>query len=87
MNQRTAVTAADLFVLIDREFRRRRPRKCTGCFLQLPYRVDVRDEAEANWEVVVPPDCGNGCNVIAEELVGEFQQLYNLKPSDATERS
>lgn len=78
MNTRTGVTAADLFVLIDREFRRRRPRECAGCFVQLPYRVDAHGEA-ANWEIVTPPACGKGCDVVFEELVHEFQSLYYLK--------
>jgi hypothetical protein len=78
MNTRTAVTAADLFVLLDREFRRRKPRECTDCFIQLPYRVDVRDEHAANWELVIPASCGNGCDLLVDELVFDFQSLYNL---------
>ena len=79
MNKRTAVTAADLFVLLDREFRRRKPRDCPDCFVQLPYRVDARG-ADANWEVVTPAGCTNGCEAAFEELVAEFQALYDLKP-------
>jgi hypothetical protein len=78
MNTRTGVTAADLFVLLDREFRRRKPRECAGCFVQLPYRVDAKSPV-ANWEIVTPPACGKGCDVVFDDLVQEFQSLYELK--------
>jgi hypothetical protein len=83
MNKRTAVNAADLFVLLDREFRRRKPRECTACFIQLPFRVDRRDPQAANWEALVPPECGHACDQVVEELVFEFQSLYDLEePSE-----
>ena len=78
MNKKTAVTAADLFVLLDREFRRRKPRECVNCALQLPYRVDTAD-GQANWEVFLPRTCGKGCDLVLDELVAEFQDLYDLK--------
>lgn len=78
MNTRTAVTAAELFVLLDREFRRRKLRDCPDCYVQIPYRVDARGDA-ANWEVVTPPGCTNGCAAALEDLVAEYQALYELK--------
>jgi hypothetical protein len=80
MEKKVAVTAADLFVLLDREFRRRRPRDCTGCFMQLPYSVDPRAPSDPDWEMLLPAECGNGCVDVAEEIVGELQALYDLKP-------
>jgi hypothetical protein len=79
MDNKTAVTAADLFVLLDREFRRRKPRECSVCFIQLPYRIDVRKAGDANWEMVTPAACGKGCDLVVEELLGEFQSLYELR--------
>ena len=79
MSKRTELTAADLFVLLDREFRRRRPRECSACFVQLPYRIDTMNGDGANWEVIVPPRCTAGCDVALEEIVGEFQQRYDLR--------
>ena len=78
MIRRTPVTAADLFVLLDREFRRRKPRDCNGCFIQLPYRVDSKESETPNWEMLPPPDCGNSCALVLEELLTEFQSLYSL---------
>ena len=80
MNRKTSVTAADLFVLLDREFRRRKGRECSSCWVQLPYRVDDDD---TNWEVVAPTQCARGCNVVLEEIVQEFQGLYALKASES----
>ena len=78
MNRRTSTTAADLFVLIDREFRRRKPRECSACYVPLPYRVDRSEDASANWEIVLPTSCSWGCDLLLEEIVEEFQARYNL---------
>jgi hypothetical protein len=85
MNRKTSVTAADLFVLLDREFRRRKARECASCVVQLPYRVDERNDA--NWQVVAPTPCSRGCSVVFEEIVEEFQGLYALKESNESERA
>lgn len=80
MTKKNALAPADLFVLLDREFRRRKPRECPVCFVQLPYRVDVREPSAANWELVPAPECGRGCALVLDELVTEFQDQYDLKP-------
>ena len=80
MTRRTCTTAADLFVLIDREFRRRKARECTACYVSLPYRVDRGEEEDANWEIVLPTGCRWGCDLLVEEIVGEFQSRYDLTP-------
>ena len=82
MGQKTSVTAADLFVLLDREFRRRRPRECETCFVQLPYRVDSREAGDATWELVLPPQCRNGCEALLQDLVSQYQELYDLAHGD-----
>jgi len=87
MNDKSALTAADLFVLLDREFRRRKPRECSTCHIQLPYRVTQSGGFDSNWDVVLPQHCGTGCEVVFEELVQEFQTRYQLKTESAQERS
>lgn len=79
MTTRSGRTAADLFVLLDREFRRRKPRECSACFVQLPYRIDTLDGDGANWEVVFPPACGFRCAAVLEEVVLELQARFNLR--------
>ena len=81
MNRKTHMAAADLFVLLDREFRRRRPRDCQSCETQLPYLVE-RAGAASNWEAMVPMGCGQGCAAVFEEMLAEFQRLYELKPEE-----
>ena len=70
------MSAADLFVLLDREYRRRRPRECGDCAVQLPFRVDVPAH-NANWEVVIP-SCKTSCESVLQDIVREFQQRYDL---------
>ncbi|HET7728974.1 MAG TPA: hypothetical protein VFK48_02970 [Usitatibacter sp.] len=77
------MSAADLFVLLDREYRKRRPRDCAACFVQLPYRVDTgAGEADANWDILLPADCGNGCGAMLEDMVAEFKARYELKVTE-----
>ena len=80
MKNRTELNAADLYVLLQREFRRRQAPQCSACFVQLPYRVDRAEEDAANWEIMLPPPaCNFGCRQLAEELVDEFRALYDLR--------
>ena len=79
MNNRKPITAGELYVQLDREFRQRRPRECASCYLLLPYRVD-RHDGGPNWEVIVPPSCGYGCSDVIEELVAQYGQHYELTP-------
>lgn len=52
------------------------------CYVQLPYRVDRRDPGTANWEVVPPPTCAFDCWKVLEDLVAEFQALYDLRTDE-----
>jgi hypothetical protein len=79
MNSRTEIQAADLYVMMQRELRRRQSPECTSCFMQLPFRVDRADADSPNWEMVVPPSCPHGCRAVLEELVLEFGSRYDLK--------
>ncbi|MEO7742725.1 MAG: hypothetical protein ABIR98_07305 [Usitatibacter sp.] len=76
---KSPMTSADLWVLLDREFRRRRPRECVSCYVPLPFRVDAR-EGGANWEVDIRSGCGRRCEFVIEELVLELQAAHDLSP-------
>lgn len=78
MKNKTLLAAADLYVLLQRELRRRQA-SCTSCFMQLPFRVDRKEPDAPNWEVVALPACDRGCSDVIEEVVSEFGQLYELK--------
>jgi hypothetical protein len=86
MEKRTAISAADLYVLLTREFKRRQSGECNACFIQLPYRVDRHEGALGNWELPMPPDCGGECRGIIEELYAEFAQLYDVKAESSSGR-
>jgi hypothetical protein len=79
MNSRTEMYAADLYVLLQREFRRRQAPECSMCYVQLPFRVDRRDAQSSNWEVVLPPPCASGCQEAMLEIIDDFQSLYDLR--------
>ena len=79
MKNRAEIYAADLYVLLQREFRRRQSSECSSCYVQLPYRVDRQDRDSANWEVSLPLPCPHRCRALMDELAGEFAQLYDLK--------
>ena len=83
MKTRTEIEAADLYVLLQREFRRRQSGNCDACFVQLPFRVDRHDDYAPNWELVMPPQCPNGCVELLEELVVEYGTLYDLRSGGA----
>jgi hypothetical protein len=87
MENRTEIYAADLYVLLQREFRRRQAPECDSCYLQLPFRVDRCDAQSSNWEVVLPPSCAFGCREVMLDLVDDFQALYNLGEDDAKRSS
>lgn len=80
MKTKTEMIAADLYVLLQREFRRRQDPRCSACFVQLPFRVDRRESDSPNWEVLLPPPCAYGCQELIVELASAFAEQYDLKP-------
>ena len=80
MKTRTPIHAADLYVLLQRELRRRQSPQCSTCFVQLPYRVDRVDEDSPNWEIATPSHCDHGCTAIIDDLAYEFGLVYELVP-------
>ena len=76
--QRKAITAGELYVMLDREFRMRQSRECGTCYLLLPFRVDQPDPTKANWEIITPPECSLGCTELIERLVGQYAEHYDL---------
>ena len=81
-NQRKAISAGELYVILDREFRLKQSSHCGACYILLPYRVDQHD-GSANWEIIMPPDCAFGCANIVEELVDEYAKVYDLAAASA----
>jgi hypothetical protein len=80
MTTRTPIAAADLYVLLQREFRRRQVPDCTSCYIQLPFRVDRHDANGANWEVIIPASCGFNCRDVLDDVVRDFSRRFDLLP-------
>ena len=79
MRNRTEIAAADLYVLLQREFRRRQVPECSACYVQLPFRVDRNERDAPNWEVIFPPGCGYGCREVLDSVIEEFARQYDLR--------
>ena len=83
--QRKPITAGELYVQLDREFRKRKPRECNACYVMLPFRVDGGEDGP-NWEVVIPRNCSHGCGLVIEELVAEYGRCYEISTEAETRR-
>ena len=81
MSKRTAISAGELYVMLDREFRLRQSNQCARCYILLPYRVDQPDGDRPNWEINLPAACANGCADMLDELVRKYAALYDLAPN------
>jgi hypothetical protein len=81
METRTEISSPKLYLLLNREFARRRSRPCPMCVVPFPFRVDRLEPEAPNWEISFPRDCGGECQSLLQELVAEHQALYELVPS------
>ena len=82
--QPQTIRAADLFVVLDKEYRRR-TRRCGRCGFSLPLPV-FRDEEDApgSWTVIPSEECTPECLNALDELVSSYQKNYRLsEPSGA----
>lgn len=84
MKNRTPIAAADLYVLLQREFRRRQVADCAACYVQLPFRVDRSDGTASNWEVIVPAGCDYNCREVMGDVIEDFSQRFELLPEATT---
>ena len=76
---RSAISAAHLYAILDREFRALRPIACTECRAPLPYWRDPPDDVSANWEVGTPAFCKHGCHLVFAELLARLWTRYELQ--------
>lgn len=74
----TALAASDLFVVLERAYRRRAP-KCETCKFSLPFRTDSGNPA--GWSVIPSDECCGVCQLILEDLIAEHQAAYRLAES------
>ena len=76
--ERKPMRPEDLFVVLDKAYRRR-ARRCGTCGFSLPFPV-FRDDEEtaASWSVLPSDQCSSECLDALDELVASFQQAYRL---------
>jgi hypothetical protein len=80
--QPRAVGASDLFVVLDKAYRRR-ARRCGKCGFTIPFAVFRSEEGEEGaWAVDPSDECTPECRGELEELVARFQKKYRLAGSD-----
>ena len=71
--------AADLYVVLDKAYRRR-ARRCGKCGFSLPFPVfRGADEASGEWAVNPSESCAPECAQALEELVSRMQKEYRLE--------
>jgi hypothetical protein len=75
------IGAADLFVVLDKEYRRRH-RRCSKCGFSIPYGV-FRGEGGYGgaWAVDPSEECAPECRHALEELVSTYQKKFRLERS------
>jgi len=76
---RTTISAAQLYAILDREFKKLRPPECQRCRIPLPYWREPPDDVSANWHIGTPTECPNGCHVLIAELLAKLWTRYDIE--------
>jgi hypothetical protein len=82
MNAPQAIGSTDLFVLLERAFRRE-SRNCGGCTFTLPYEL-AHDHGD--WSVIPGTSCSDECRQLLEDLVSRYRTKYRLAEGDPRRR-
>ena len=77
MGTTSRLGASDLFVMLEKEYRKR-ARGCAACAFTLPYRISRAEGAEGAWSVIPTATCSADCRSVLEDLVALFQKSYRL---------
>lgn len=80
---RTTITSAQLYAVLDREFRLLRPAACRKCRVPLPYWRKPPDEVSANWTIGTAPECPQSCHLVIAELLANLWAKYDIEPERA----
>lgn len=77
---RTTIPAAQLYGLLDREFKRLQPAACRRCRVPLPFFRKAPDDVSANWNIGTPSECPDRCHVVIAELLTKLWSRYDIEP-------
>lgn len=75
---RQLIPVAQLYAILDREFKRLRPRGCATCAVPLPYWRKPPDDVSANWFIGTPRECAHGCQLVIAELLANLWTRYDI---------
>ena len=77
---RTTLSSAQLYAILDREFKALRRKECKVCRIPLPYWRNPPDDVSANWAIGTPAECEHGCHLVIAELLARLWTRYDLQP-------
>ena len=78
--ERSTISAAQLYAILDREFKELRPARCGECRVPLPYWRRPPDDVSANWNLGQPTECPHGCHIVVAELLTRLWTRYDIEP-------
>jgi len=77
MATRTQLNSTDLFVVLEKAFRRR-ARECCSCTFSMPYLQRDDRDADRDWSVTLTNNCSPHCLAILEDIVNQYRREYAL---------
>lgn len=77
---RETITAAQLYAILDREFKKARSPECKRCRIPLPYFRRPPDDVSANWAIGTPADCPHRCHLVIAELLARLWTRFDIQP-------
>jgi hypothetical protein len=75
---RETVPVAQLYAILDREFKTLRSPACRACTVPLPYWRKPPDDVSANWFIGTPTVCRYGCHLMIAELLALLWTRYEI---------
>ena len=75
---RVRLPTAQLYAVLEREFRALRPASCTSCHAPLPFWSEAPDEVSANWRFGTPSECPHRCHIVLAELLTSLWSRYDM---------
>jgi len=76
---RRTLSAAQLYAILDREFKHVRPPECGKCRIPLPYFREPADAVSSNWYLGTAPECPHRCHTIIAELMTKLWSKYDIE--------
>jgi hypothetical protein len=77
MANRTQLNSSDLYVVLEKAFRRR-SRECGGCTFSMPFSQHDHDDPHQDWTITLTNNCSPRCLAILEDIVNKYRREYAL---------